>query len=248
MSTPTPPTARPRSPRPTSPPGSTRSRPPSARGRDLVPRVGIVLGSGLGSLADERRGSGRRSRSTSCRAGPPPPHRAMPGGCSSGAWPASRWPRSRAASTSTRATTRACRPAGPAVPAPGRRVVILTNAAGGVNPAYGAGHADGHQRPPQPDRPDAAARPQRGRARRPLPGHDRRLGAAPPGTPPRRRQAEGVELEEGVYAGLIGPPYETPGGGPDAEDARRPTPSGCRRWSRRSRRAGSGSRCAASAS
>ena len=58
-------------------------------------------------------------------------------------------------------------------------------------------------------------------------------------------EAEGVQLEEGVYAGLLGPGYETPA---EVRMLTRsaPTPSGCRRWSRRSRRAGSGSRCAAS--
>ena len=38
----------------------------------------------------------------------------------------------------------------------GARTVVLTNAAGGVEPRLRAGHADGDRRPPQPHRPDAA--------------------------------------------------------------------------------------------
>ena len=45
----------------------------------------------------------------------------------------------------------------------GAKVVVLTNAAGGLDPSVRAGHAHGHQRPPQPDRPEPADRPERGR-------------------------------------------------------------------------------------
>ena len=105
-----------------------------------MPRVGIVLGSGLGGLADDLEDPVSI------------PFGDLPG------WPvatapghvgrlllgptrrASRSRRSRAGSTCTRATTRAssssrcCCSAGSV---PGWS--ILTNAAGGVNPAYGPG-------------------------------------------------------------------------------------------------------------
>ncbi|HXG40841.1 MAG TPA: purine-nucleoside phosphorylase, partial [Candidatus Limnocylindrales bacterium] len=92
----------------------------------------------------------------------------------------------------------------------GARIVVLTNAAGGVNPAYGAGtlmviadHLNLTGRTPLlgpnadeigprfPDLVDAWSP----RLRAAL----RAAGAA-----------EGVPLEEGVYAGLLGPAYETP--------------------------------------
>ena len=63
----------------------------------------------------------------------------------------------------------------------GARTVVLTNAAGGLNPAFGAGHPDGDPRPPQPDRPDPPPRPERRRDRAALPGPDRRLRAGPCG-------------------------------------------------------------------
>src|SRR5262249_3476487 len=92
----------------------------------------------------------------------------------------------------------------------GARIVVLTNAAGGVNPAYGAGtlmaisdhlnltgrappvrrNAD-HVGPRFPDLTDVWT-----------PELRRRLHAA--------ASVEGVALEEGVYAGLVGPAYETP--------------------------------------
>jgi len=92
----------------------------------------------------------------------------------------------------------------------GARIVILTNAAGGVNPAFGPGtlmviadHLNLTGRSPLvgpnadelgprfPDLTEAWS----GRLRRAL----HAAGAA-----------EGVTLAEGVYAGLLGPTYETP--------------------------------------
>ena len=92
----------------------------------------------------------------------------------------------------------------------GADVVILTNAAGGLNPAYGPGtlmvisdHLNLTGRTPLlgqnadqlgprfPDMTDVWAPRLRSRL------HD-------------AARAEGVDLEEGVYAGLIGPAYETP--------------------------------------
>ena len=92
----------------------------------------------------------------------------------------------------------------------GAQVVILTNAAGGVNPAYGPGtlmviadHLNLTGRTPLlgvnadelgprfPDMTDVWS-----------PSLRRRLHVA--------ASAEGVPLDEGIYAGLLGPSYETP--------------------------------------
>jgi purine-nucleoside phosphorylase len=92
----------------------------------------------------------------------------------------------------------------------GARLAILTNAAGGVNPSYGPGtlmiisdHLNLTGLSPLvgqnadalgerfPDLTDAWS-----------PVHRAALRSA--------ATAEGVELEEGVYAGLVGPNYETP--------------------------------------
>ena len=93
----------------------------------------------------------------------------------------------------------------------GARLVVLTNAAGGLDPIVRAGHADGHARPHQPDRPQPAHRPERGRARPALPGPDRRLepATARAASTPRPRPRASA-LEEGIYVGLTGPTYETP--------------------------------------
>jgi purine-nucleoside phosphorylase len=92
----------------------------------------------------------------------------------------------------------------------GARLAILTNAAGGVNPAYGPGtlmviadhlnltgmspllgqNADGLG-DRFPDLTDAWSPIHRAALR-------------------RAGQREGVDLEEGIYAGLLGPNYETP--------------------------------------
>ncbi|MEO5965794.1 MAG: purine-nucleoside phosphorylase [Candidatus Limnocylindrales bacterium] len=177
---------------------------------DLVPRVGLVLGSGLGSLADDLESP------------VPIPFADLPG-----------WPVATAPGHAGRLLLGTI--AGVPVAAlqgrfhlyegndPGlvvqpvllfRRLgadtVILTNAAGGVNPAYGPGtlmvindHLNLTGRTPLlgpnadelgprfPDLTDVWARRLRAR-----------LHAA--------AEAEGIRLEEGIYAGLLGPSYETP--------------------------------------
>jgi purine-nucleoside phosphorylase len=177
---------------------------------DLVPAAGIVLGSGLGSLAED------------LEAPVSIPFEALPG-----------WPLATAPGHVGRLLLG--RLAGVPVAALqgrfhlyegndpglvvqpvllfrqlGARLVILTNAAGGVNPAYGPGtlmvisdHLNLTGRTPLlgqnadelgtrfTDLTDVWT-----------PAHRSALRAA--------GEAEGVVLEEGVYAGLLGPSYETP--------------------------------------
>lgn len=92
----------------------------------------------------------------------------------------------------------------------GARVVVLTNAAGGVNPAYGPGtlmviadHLNLTGRTPLLG-PNADAIGERFQDLTAAWSPELRRGLLAAG------RAEGVELEEGVYAGLLGPQYETP--------------------------------------
>ncbi len=177
---------------------------------DLVPRVGIVLGSGLGSLADDLEDPVAI------------PFADLPG-----------WPTATAPGHAGRLLLG--RLAGvPIVALQGRfhlyegnvpglvvqpvllfrelgaSLVILTNAAGGVNPAYAPGtlmvisdHINLTGRTPLlgqnadelgprfPDLTDVWA-----------PTHRAALRGA--------GEAEGVDLVEGIYVGLLGPNYETP--------------------------------------
>jgi purine-nucleoside phosphorylase len=180
------------------------------RRTDLVPRLGIVLGSGLGSLADEL-------------ADPVAiPFADLPG------WPPATAPGHvgrlilghldgvPVAMLQGRLHLYEGNDPGLVVqPALlmgrlGASTVVLTNAAGGLNPAYGAGtlmviadhlnltgrtpllgpNADGIG-PRFPDLTHVYA-----------PANRERLHAA--------AQAEGTSLEEGIYVGLLGPTYETP--------------------------------------
>ena len=197
-------------PPPPSPSGWPRSSTPSARGPTLVPRVGLVLGSGLGSLADEV-------------ADPVSiPFGELPG------WPAATAPGHvgrlllgtiagvPVAALQGRFHLYEGNDPGLVVQPVllfrrlGATLVILTNAAGGVNPSYGPGtlmvisdHLNLTGRTPLlganadelgprfPDLTDVWAPALRSRL------HD-------------AARAEGIELEEGIYAGLIGPAYETP--------------------------------------
>ena len=177
---------------------------------DLVPRVGLVLGSGLGSLADDLE------ESVSL------PFEDLPG------WPVATAPGHEGrlllgrlggvpvAALQGRFHLYEGNDAGLVVQPVllfrklGAGVVILTNAAGGVNPVYGPGtimviadHLNLTGRTPLlganadelgprfPDLTDVWS-----------PRLRERLHAA--------AEAEGVPLEEGIYAGLLGPSYETP--------------------------------------
>ncbi len=176
----------------------------------IVPRVGIVLGSGLGSLADDL-------------ADPIAiPFAELPG------WPAATAPGHAGrlllglldgipvAMLQGRFHLYEGNDPGLVVQPVllmgrlGARTVILTNAAGGLNPGYGAGtlmvitdHLNLTGRTPLlgpnadeigprfPDLTDVYA-----------PAHRERLKAA--------ARAEGTSLEAGIYVGLLGPSYETP--------------------------------------
>jgi len=177
---------------------------------DLVPRAGIVLGSGLGSLADGLRDTVAI------------PFAELPG------WPAATAPGHvgrlllgrldgvPVAMLQGRFHLYEGNDPGLVVQPVllmgrlGARTVVLTNAAGGLNPAYGAGtlmviadHLNLTGRTPLlgpnadaigPRFPDLTNVYDR--------DHRARLHAA--------AAAEGVHLEEGIYAGLLGPTYETP--------------------------------------
>lgn len=177
---------------------------------DLVPRAGIVLGSGLGGLADDL------AETVAI------PFAELPG------WPAATAPGHLGRLLLGRLD------GVPVVMLQGRfhmyegndpglvvqpvllmgrlgaRTVVLTNAAGGLNPAYGAGtlmviadHLNLTGRTPLlgpnadeigprfPDLTDVYA-----------PAHRAALHVA--------AGAEGTSLEEGIYVGLLGPTYETP--------------------------------------
>ncbi len=177
---------------------------------DLVPEIGIVLGSGLGGLADDLEEPVAI------------PFAEMPG------WPAATAPGHAGRLLLGRLGGR------PVVMLQGRfhiyegndpglviqpvllfkalgaRIVVLTNAAGGLDPSFGPGtlmvmrdHINLTGRSPLmgpnadelgprfPDLTDAWA-----------PWLRDRLHAA--------AAAEGIELEEGIYVGLTGPTYETP--------------------------------------
>jgi inosine/guanosine/xanthosine phosphorylase family protein len=177
---------------------------------DLVPRVGIVLGSGLGSLADGLEDAV-----------------AIPFGDLPG-WPAATAPGHAGrlllgrldgvpvAMLQGRFHLYEGNDPGLVVQPVllmgrlGARTVVLTNAAGGLNPGFGAGtlmvisdhlnltgrtpllgsNADGLG-PRFPDLTDVYA-----------PADRQRLHAA--------ARAEGTRLEEGIYVGLLGPTFETP--------------------------------------
>jgi len=164
------------------------------RRSDLVPRVGLVLGSGLGGLADEVTEAAAI------------PFAELPG-----------WPVATAPGHVGRLLLGRLGGVPAVVLQPvllfrqlGAQAVVLTNAAGGVNPAFGPGtlmvvsdHLNLTGRTPLlgpnadelgprfVDLTDVWAPRLRGA-----------LHAA--------AAAEGVALEEGIYAGLLGPSYETP--------------------------------------
>ena len=93
----------------------------------------------------------------------------------------------------------------------GIRAVILTNAAGGINLSYSARRAGRDPRPHQSAGIQSAGRPQRRPLRRPLPRHDATPTQKNIAAIAREEAAKlGIPQHEGVYAGLLGPSYETP--------------------------------------
>ena len=159
---------------------SARSSCPSDAHR-LRPRLGIVLGSGLGGLADALTDADplpvRRARGLPAAERRRPRRHARPSARST----ACRSRSSRAASTSTRAATRArcgSRSARSSSSAP-RRCCSPTRRAR-CSAEVGPGPADGDHRPHQPARRQPAHRAQRRRDRPALPEPARRLrpGAA----------------------------------------------------------------------
>jgi purine-nucleoside phosphorylase len=196
---------------PSEQPGRLRALVAAVRSHsDLVPQVGIVLGSGLGGLADELEDVVAI------------PFADLPG------WPAATAPGHVGRLLLGRLGGR------PVVMLQGRfhlyegndpglvvqpvllfhqlgaRVVVLTNAAGGLDPSFGPGtlmvmrdHINLTGRTPLLGRNADELGP--------------RFNDMTDAWSPRLRerlhtagQAEGVELREGIYVGLTGPSYETP--------------------------------------
>jgi purine-nucleoside phosphorylase len=180
------------------------------RRSDLRPEVGIVLGSGLGGLADELEGPVVI------------PFAELPG------WPTATAPGHAGQLLLGRLEGRVVallqgrlhlyegNPPGLVVQPVllmgrlGARVIVLTNAAGGVNPRFAAGtlmviadHLNLTGRTPLLG-PNADAIGPRFPDLTEAWSHRLRDALRVAG------QAEAVELEEGVYAGLLGPSYETP--------------------------------------
>jgi purine-nucleoside phosphorylase len=92
----------------------------------------------------------------------------------------------------------------------GARIVVLTNAAGGVNPAYGAGtlmviadHMNLTGRTPLLGQNADSLGPR-------FPDLTNAWNAGLRARLHTAARAESVALEEGIYAGLLGPAYETP--------------------------------------
>jgi purine-nucleoside phosphorylase len=211
MSDPTPSVDRSRPIAPAEQPARLSALAAAVRARtDLVPRVGLVLGSGLGSLADDLEGPVAI------------PFEELPG------WPVATAPGHvgrlllgrlggvPVAALQGRFHLYEGNDAGLVVQPVllfrrlGAEIVILTNAAGGVNPSYGPGtlmviadHLNLTGRTPLlganadelgprfPDLTDVWS-----------PRLRERLHAA--------AREVGIPLEEGIYAGLLGPAYETP--------------------------------------
>jgi purine-nucleoside phosphorylase len=177
---------------------------------DLVPEVGIVLGSGLGSLAD------RLEDAVAI------PFTDMPG------WPATTTPGHVGRLLLGRLAGRAVvmlqgrfhlyeGNAPGLVVQPvllfqrlGATVLVLTNAAGGLDPSFGPGtlmvvrdhlNLTGHNPLVGPNAPDVGDR---------FPDMTDAWSMRLRGRLHAAGSAEGVPLAEGVYVGLLGPNYETP--------------------------------------
>ena len=176
----------------------------------LVPAVGIVLGSGLGGLADELEDAVAI------------PFADLPG-----------WPAATAPGHVGRLLlgTLAGRPVvmlqgrfhlyegnDPGLVVQpvllfrrlGARVVVLTNAAGGLDPHVRPRHADADDRSHQPHGPEPADRAERRCDGRAVHGSDRGVERPPAVAAPAAAAAEDVPFAEGIYVGLTGPTYETP--------------------------------------
>ena len=178
----------------------------------LRPRVGVVLGSGLGAVAEAV------SDPTSDRLRRPA---RLPGAERGGprrarrCWAASatcRWRCSRAARTCTRAATSSeIRVPVRALRAAGAEILVLTNAAGSLRRGGRPRRPDADLRPHQPERRERARRAERRRDRPALPEHARRLRPEAARRVPRRGGgARHRRSPRACTSRCRGPTFETP--------------------------------------
>ena len=188
---------------------------------DVTPAIGVVLGSGLGAFGD----SLDRASAIPYAEIPHMPRSTVVGHAGNlcfGAPAASPSPVFRGAFNLRRTRARARRLRRAAPRAARLRAVLLTNAAGGIDPAIEARRPDARHRSPEPHGQEPAHRPERRRARPALPRHDRAPTIA---TPLRRRTTSGdggrAHAARGRLRGAPRADLRDARGDPDAAHARR---------------------------
>ena len=91
----------------------------------------------------------------------------------------------------------------------GAKTLIVSNAAGGMNRTLAPGRPDADSRSHQPDVPQSAHRRRSSAGDLRFPDMSEPYDAALATIARDVAREQGIVLREGVYAGLLGPPYET---------------------------------------